>query len=86
MIDFKREIQTHLVDGVEHKIMIVTAFEQDKCYHNNDKDKFLQGRPMILINHLKEEFEEKPTLVHDIGYLNNIKYFNENFAHPNIFT
>ena len=34
LIDFKRVIQNHTVDGKDHKIMIVTAFQR---VEDNDK-------------------------------------------------
>ena len=40
---------------------------------------------MIMIYHLKEDFEEKPEIVYE-KYLNNVEYSNYNFVHPNIYT
>ena len=83
MVDFKRQIQNLDYEGGKKKIMIITAFE--RMDNENMKGLSEQGRPMIMIYHLDEEFDKKPKIVHEL-FLNNVEYANSNFAHPNIFT
>ena len=40
---------------------------------------------MIMINHIKEEFDKHPEMIHTT-FLNNTKYSNFNFVHPNFLT
>jgi hypothetical protein len=82
LIDFKREVQNLKYGDETKKIMIITAFERQVI--DEVDEKYAQGKPIILIYHLKSDRDNKPEMVY-CKFLNNITYENSNFIHPNVF-